>query len=649
MLAGRLGAAAVFLALAALSVVSPATGSDRADRPGKPDDTVRTALEAGLQTAPKRAQRGYDVVNGVKGAAPNPYLALVPDPTAVDWSYWRHRLALGSAARAEAEQRSARPFVHNEREPAGVRGRNDRQRKAELLRGFGTGDRQHGAVRVLGAVSQPVIQLRSLTTAENNGSIPLATETGIAGTGGVAVSSTIGDGPHGSAARDPDPDFFRVEAPAGKTITVDTRGSAVDTVVVVYNAEGTLLAADDDSGGSLTSLLRYTATRTTEYFVMVAGYSNLPADPFDSASGDGADEEGGYELALTVGDVDRDYYAVRLRAGDVLGGTITGASEDVVVHRYDRVQVVGSEVDLSFIYPGASPLPGGGNATFAYVAEETGLYAVSTENGDGSYRLGLNVYRPAGAAGADAATQTIFLDFDGARIDSDIWGAPGRHTLSPLRAFLADWDLRAGAKNPLIDQVVATVTENLRRDLRRRGLNDDFSIEIRNSRDDPDRFGRPNVSRVVIGGTIEEFGIATIGIAQSIDPGNYEPAESAVVLLDTLSAPAAEFGDPSLNSYLRPRSAKVKFIGTAVGILASHEAGHLIGSFHVDQFNRGRNIMDQGGNFPVLFGVGADSIGGTADDRDVDFGEDRYNPFEGFTGIEDTLNNSAWGSFTTAG
>ena len=36
--------------------------------------------------------------------------------------------------------------------------------------------------------------------------------------------------------------------------------------------------------------------------------------------------------------------------------------------------------------------------------------------------------------------------------------------------------------------------------------------------------------------------------------------------------------------------------------------------------------MDQGGNFPLLFGVGPDGVGGTADDADVDFGEDVFNP-----------------------
>ncbi|MEJ7707151.1 MAG: hypothetical protein WKF82_07630 [Nocardioidaceae bacterium] len=52
--------------------------------------------------------------------------------------------------------------------------------------------------------------------------------------------------------------------------------------------------------------------------------------------------------------------------------------------------------------------------------------------------------------------------------------------------------------------------------------------------------------------------------------------------------------------------------------------------------------MDQGGNFAKMFGVGPDRVGGTDDDRDVDFGEDHLNPEGGFTGMEDTLNNTAW-------
>jgi len=98
----------------------------------------------------------------------------------------------------------------------------------------------------------------------------------------------------------------------------------------------------------------------------------------------------------------------------------------------------------------------------------------------------------------------------------------------------------------------------------------------------------------------------------------------------------------SFNAYIAPSSDRVRFVGTALGNVASHEAGHYLGSFHVDQFNDVLNLMDQGGNFPLLYGVGPDGVGGTADDPDVDFGEDLLNPGEGFTGIENTAARTRW-------
>ena len=45
---------------------------------------------------------------------------------------------------------------------------------------------------------------------------------------------------------------------------------------------------------------------------MVAGFSNVPSDPFDSGSGDGAGSEGTYTLDLGLDAVDVDVYGFEL-------------------------------------------------------------------------------------------------------------------------------------------------------------------------------------------------------------------------------------------------------------------------------------------------------------------------------------------------
>ena len=56
--------------------------------------------------------------------------------------------------------------------------------------------------------------------------------------------------------------------------------------------------------------------------------------------------------------------------------------------------------------------------------------------------------------------------------------------------------------------------------------------------------------------------------------------------------------------------------------MIAHEAGHFFGDFHTDNADDDAEPDGLGGaNFGVLFGVGPDGIGGTADDVDVDFGE----------------------------
>jgi hypothetical protein len=239
--------------------------------------------------------------------------------------------------------------------------------------------------------------------------------------------------------------------------------------------------------------------------------------------------------------------------------------------------------------------------------------------------------------------QTVFVDFDGARVNTGIWGGPGVRELSPFGTFVARWGLTRAQEATLINRITATVRENIQRDLIEKGLNDDLAVRVINSKDNRDIFGQENVSRVIVGGTIEQSGIPTIGVAQYIDPGNYGHEDSALVLLDVLSGPSDD--EASLNHYIKPSTDRVAFVSHAVANVISHEIGHNIGNYHTDNASDIHNLMDSGGaNFGInLYGVGPDGTGGTADDEDIDFRQDDiYDPFEGFTGQENTLNLSAW-------
>lgn len=645
-------------AIAAGALVISGAGS--AD--GSDTDRQDRAAAAGVQTTDKHTARPRATVDGQQYVAANPYLGLVRDPASIDWAWWNAHLVekTGQQARKRAQRPARRtsggraparavptPFVHAEAEPAGTLGANDTAATAERLSRFGTAAAKRNAVRILGELHEPTFETDQLTTAEDQGSIPLATDTGIpAVRDGVRINSRIGNGPHGSAGdQSGDFDFFEVGATEGQAITASTAGSKLDSVLAVWSSDGDLVAFNDDvQVPDLTSRVRYRVPSDGQYFVMVGAFNDggpLPEDPFDSGSGIGLGEEDTYTAEITVGDADIDRYAVQLRSGDVLGGVIDGSSPDITVTRPDGVETVGSALDRSALYPADSRLPGGGNATFAYVAEQPGWYSVSTADGAGTYDILLEAYRPGSTTAQKNTVQTVFLDFDGERVNTAVWGGSGVRTLSPFSSFVAKWGLTSAQQRPVLNRIIATVKENIRTDLRQHGLNNRVDVKVLNSRDNKDPWGRPNVSRVIVGGTIDQSGIDTIGISSSIDPGNFDGEDQALVMLDALSD-EADF-DFSLNHYLDDSSNRVAFVGTAVGNVVSHEIGHGIGSYHVDQDNDVLNLMDQGGNYPLLYGVGDDGIGGTADDPDVDFGEDVYNPSEYFTGIEDTLNNSAWG------
>jgi hypothetical protein len=372
------------------------------------------------------------------------------------------------------------------------------------------------------------------------------------------------------------------------------------------------------------------------------------------ALGFDAGEDNAFDITGTLAAGDLDFFTFDLEPGDILGVNRIGAGSAVRVNDPAGVLLVNTATDASFIYPVSSPLPGGGGRALAWVVDTAGTYALRTSGGTGGYTLEVRLFRPELEQQGAGNKQILFIDFDGATVNAPALFGSGNPTavLSPLSSFLAGWGLTAADESAVIDAILAAIEENLNDvgllgnngDFATSGIDGEYAFELQNSRDDPDPFGQPNVSRVIVGGTIAQLGISTIGIAEDIDPGNFEIESTAVTLLDLLSTVASN--PNSLNQYpLAPGTTKIDVVGVGVGNITAHEAGHFFGNFHTNRFNANQNIMDQGGNLDNLVGVGPDGIFGSADDVDVDFGDDNF-ANEGFTGVEDTLNVLAFGLST---
>jgi hypothetical protein len=650
----------------------------RQDRPA-PRTSVR-ALCAGLCAASVLASAGLaaaqpldaDAVASTpknrsaragKPAGPNPYLSFLPVEATPDYDAWNQWLAAKGKEKAAAQAPSdpTALIVGGESES------NDTQATANFVTGFGSGAGDDPEADLSGTIDGLPAPTIIGPFAEDNGSIPLASSSAPLASGTtVRTSGTIGDGPYGSAGTATgDFDFLILPGlAAGDEIVIDVDTPLpfccdLDPMVGIRNSAGTLLAFNDDQpmGGTYDSYLAFTVPAAGTYYVSIGAYqSPWPTNPFDSSSGTGVTTEGSYDMTIGVNARDPDYFSFDLEPGDVISATGMGLSNSARVTLFDPAQVerVGGSLDLTGLTPG--PFPGGG-PNIAYVVETAGMYAVRIIGTGGPYTLQLRVFRPNLEQQLLGTTQTLFVDFDGATVDPSIFGvSPGSAVLSPLSSFLTAWGLTLADENAVIDGILDTLEENLSTDMRVLALNGDYDVSgipgdfdlvILNSRDHVDPFGDPNVSRLIIGGTIAELGIGTIGISQSIDPGNFSTEDTAVVLLDLLSAPTPDSN--TLNQFsLAGGATKVDLVGIGVGNVAAHEAGHFFSSFHTSQTNPLASIMDQGGILANNVGVGVDLTLGTGDDVDVDFEADAYVLNEGFTGTQDTLNATAFGLSTGA-
>ncbi|MDX3054328.1 PPC domain-containing protein [Streptomyces sp. NE06-03E] len=520
-----------------------------------------------------------------------------------------------------------------------------RCRDASPVRTTLAAGRRSRGTHVTGTLPSAVRFFTLPTGAEDNGSLAKATETGI-GEGrrlGVHVTGTVGDGPHGQEGTGTgDFDFYRLRARAGQTITAKITTSSMDSALTLYDATGHALARADDSAGTLNPTLISRVPRSGTYHLMVAGSGSAPADPSDSGSGGGAPgENGAYTLSLSATLVRTQHYALHLRAGDVIGAAVDGSPDKVAVYGPDGTEDEGSTGNVAHNHPASSPLPSG-KISLDDVAATDGWYCIAV-SGDtrGSYRLKTLVTRP--HLEGRGQEQTIFLDYDGARIDPSVFASsglpvtPGLRTTSPLSAFLDAWGLPAGAKEPLADAITANVRQKLQTDLEDSGINQRLGVRILDSVHDPDPGVAKDVDRVVIGGTIEETDLPTLGVTSSIDPGNFDASDTSIVMLDLLSGPAED--SISLNHYLTPSSDRITFISTVVANLVSHELGHALGNWHTAADGTS-TLMD---NDDTFLSMGADGVGGTADDdAPQTFGTDTFTDADGLTGMQDAAVRTAY-------
>lgn len=495
---------------------------------------------------------------------------------------------------------------------------------------------------------------------EDNGSIATASAVDYSTTGRAFCNGEIGDGPYGDSSGDFDilalgefsVDEFGIVSVAG--IGPDaTLTPAID----IIDSTGSIIAASGEVGPNQAEVVFFPFF-DGPLWARIAATGSIQEDPTDSSSGSGVTQTGEYVTLLqrpaNAGDGDVDHYLVDLEVGDVLRVALEGA-QIAAVSQPNGELAQGSGGSASFIYPRISPLRHLGSTGAEHIAETAGLHSIAISQGGGAYEAELRVIRAGLTYSEGTEAQILFLDFDGATLDPSLYDPltpSSQRSISPLSSFLAGWGLGPGDEDAVIDGIIAVVEEDYNEDLPITGGNGDrdstripgqFDVEIKNSRDDGDLWGQPNVTRVIIGGTIDELGIPTIGIAQSIDPGNFDTEESTIVLLDLLSAPADDFGTPTLNQYpIAGGANKIDLVARGVGSVASHEAGHVLGNWHTETFNATLNIMDAGGDLAAIAGVGPDGVWGTPDDDDLDHVSDTFSPFEGFFGTENTAVRTAF-------
>ncbi|MFQ5462930.1 MAG: hypothetical protein ACE5E5_09925 [Phycisphaerae bacterium] len=147
--------------------------------------------------------------------------------------------------------------------------------------------------------------------------------------------------------------------------------------------------------------------------------------------------------------------------------------------------------------------------------------------------------------------QTLLLDFDGGFVDSPTLG---RVAIDPFDASRIA-RVYSGQSELIKEAIRQSVEENFK----------GFDVDVVTSDDGPVP-DSSTVSTIFLGG----FDAATFGIAENVDLYNLDRCDDAIIYTESFS--------PAQFSFV-PDAAS---LAVAIGNVAAHEAGHLIGLNHVD-------------------------------------------------------------------
>lgn len=349
---------------------------------------------------------------------------------------------------------------------------------------------------------------------------------------------------------------------------------------------------------------------------------------------------------------DVDFYSFNLKAGDILDISTLGGAGSFDVFLGNGNYWFGTEINQAAIAvpPPTSPLMTIGNAVGAQVVPQDGTYylrigraniVTNPVGGVDSYAVGLRVYRPVLEQQPIGTQQKIFLDFDGAVVPGSVLPpglVPGTIRIPSLADSLTLLNLLPSEEDALISRVVAEtakrfeslVTNGSNGDFASTGIPGQYSIQVLNSRDNPDPGNDRFTTRVFIGGSTADLGVTGVyGISSTLDIGNFDTSD--VVFLPVEYYEQDVLLVPNTNS-----TSVLDKLGVSIASVVAHEVAHAFGSRHTDFANAVPSLSDAGGigSFEQnALGVGTDGIFGTADDIKIGFARvDRFIATEGFYG-----------------